>query len=107
MHPLRSAISTPLRAFGCAFLGCLAYFTLVFAGLSMQPNGSKHLGGPAYVLMLALPALASAALLMVGPLPVRGSTLRAMQAVVAAILAPILAWYLIGFAFVVATGEGF
>lgn len=99
-------VSTPLRAFACALLICAVYFGLVFGILFTQPTGSRHLSASAYMLMLAVPALASAAVLAIGPRTSRSRTLVAVQAVSAAILAPLLAWYAIGFAFVILTGEG-
>lgn len=101
------AVSTPLRAFACALLICALYFGLVFGVLSSQPTGSKHVSAAAYTLVWAVPALASAVVLAIGPRTSRSRALVAVQAVSAAVLAPLLVWYAMGFAFVILTGEGF
>jgi len=107
VRAIHLAVATPLRAFACALLICTLYFVVVFGALSALPPGSKHLSATTYLLMLAIPALASAAVLTMGPRTSRSRSLVAIQAVSAAVIAPLVVWYAVGFAFVIATGEGF
>ena len=98
-------IARPIYAFAVAVIASGAYFAVMF-GLLTRLNVTLSL--PLYLFLMAIPVLSCGTFQYVFT---RNSTLsqprRWLQTSGAALGAPALAWYLIGFAFIMATGEAF
>ena len=98
-------ISRPIYAFAIAVMASGTYIAIVF-GLLTRLNVTLSL--PPHLFLMAIPVLSCGTFQYV---ITRNTTLsrprRWLQTLGAAFGAPTLAWYLIGLAFIMATGESF
>jgi len=95
----------PILAFAAALIGCAAYAIVLFGVLSLLKATLNPL---LYSILFAIPVLTCG---LFHHAVTRNAAMsqgrRWLQVFASALAAPILAWYLIGFAFVIVTGEGF
>ena len=95
----------PIFAFGAALGACALYFVVLSGVLSMFKVSPTLM---LYVLLLALPVVLCG---LFHHAVTRGAVMskarRWLQIFASAFGAPILAWYLVVFGFVIVTGEGF
>ena len=95
----------PIYAFGAALVGCGGYFLVLFGTFTML---MATLNPALNFCLFAVPVLACGFFHhMITRNAAISQARRWMQILASAFGAPFLASYLIGFAFVIATGEGF
>ena len=95
----------PLYAFGAALVGCGVYFLVLFGALTAL---RATLTPGLYFTLIALPVLISGFFhYTVTRNAAMSQWRRWLQIVTSAVGAPLIAWYLVGFGLILATGEGF
>ena len=102
------AFSRPALTFAVALTGCSVYFAVLFTLFASMANSGSRVSGITHLIAMAVPVALSGWFHAATTRRLALSQVRrSIQVVSAALGAPLIAWYLVGFAWVIISGEGF